>query len=393
MALHYPQTLLGYCTNVHPARTYDQLLDQLTQHTLAVKKLVSPNNPFPVGLWLSADVARQLIADQQVEHFRGWLHENALIPYTLNGFPHGDFHQPIVKHAVYEPDWLDPERLRYTLDLAHILAALIKNTATHAPPEGSISTLPLGWRTAFTDPNHYEAAAKSLLLTADHLAHIEQQTGVLIHLDLEPEPGCALSTSQDVVDFFTNTLDQLSTDPALTRRHLRVCHDVCHAAVMFEDQREALNRYKQAGISVGKVQLSSALTVPLHRLDPDHQRQALTELQPFHDTRYLHQTTTCDADATVTLHDDLPLITPTPREHRIHYHVPLYLDRIGLLETTQPALAELLALQINTDLLAQTRHYEIETYAWPVIPTTLQRDTLAVGIADEFAWVTDRMTL
>jgi hypothetical protein len=73
-------------------------------------------------------------------------------------------------------------------------------------PEGSeagISTLPLGWPCVEFD---YERAADNLLQVAEVLRIIELQTSKLIHIDIEPEPGCILSSSSDVVSFFKNYL-------------------------------------------------------------------------------------------------------------------------------------------------------------------------------------------
>ena len=42
--------------------------------------------------------------------------------FTINGFPYGAFHGTPVKAEVYRPDWRDPERLRYTNQLADLLA-------------------------------------------------------------------------------------------------------------------------------------------------------------------------------------------------------------------------------------------------------------------------------
>ena len=49
---------------------------------------------------------------------------------TLNGFPYRSFHAPVVKYAVYQPDWLSRERLDYTVNLARVLAGLLPPDAT-----------------------------------------------------------------------------------------------------------------------------------------------------------------------------------------------------------------------------------------------------------------------
>ena len=93
---------------------------------------------------------------------------------------------------------------------------------------------------------------------AQWMHQLEQETGRLIYLCLEPEPGCVLSFTDDAVHFFQWQLFG-HEDEQTVRRHIRVCHDICHAAVMFEDQDQVLGKYAAAGIQVGKIQVSAAL--------------------------------------------------------------------------------------------------------------------------------------
>ncbi len=383
-------TVLGYCTNVHSGATYEQVLAGLQQHALSVKEQVSPDAPMGVGLWLSAQTARDIIALNRAHDFARWLSDHGLLPYTLNGFPHGDFHQPTVKHRVYHPDWRSPDRLNYTLDLITILDTLLEPGA-----EGSISTLPIGWREDFaSDEPALNRAVQNLLRVVNHLADHEQRTGRLIHLDLEPEPGCLLQTSQDVVSLFVDRLDR-GGDARRIRRYLRVCYDVCHTAVMFEGQAAALERYKQAGIQIGKVQLSSAVAVDFDRVPSSWRAAALEQLAGFAEDRYLHQTTTrTQGDGChprVTFFDDLPAALAACNggqpagEWRVHFHVPLFLEHIGELSTTHQQTADFLSL-VGPD--APVKHFEVETYAWTVLPRELQASDLADGIAQELDWVT-----
>ena len=69
---------------------------------------------------------------------------------------------------------------------------------------------------------------------------------------------------------------------------------------------------------------------------------------------------------------------------RVHFHVPIYLDSIGPLGTTNDQIAEAIAAAREYH---DTKHFEVETYAWGVLPDDLKRDTLAEGIADELKWV------
>jgi hypothetical protein len=400
-------TVLGYCTNVHAGATLTEVLANLGRYALNVKARVSPGEPMGVGLWLSAQAARQLRAQNGVPSLRDWLGEHGLLAYTLNGFPYGDFHGPVVKHAVYEPDWTnpaDPRRLQYTQDLAVILGGLLPEGA-----EGSISTLPVGWGASAASPGARVASPALPSAPLDHtaaqltdlvhfLARLELDTGHLIHVDLEPEPGCALQRSADVVAFFQNHL--LGTNDELSvRSYLRVCHDVCHSAIMFEDQEEVLARYRSAGIKIGKVQVSSALRVAFDDLTNAAQQEAFAKLGSFDEARYLHQTTIRHTAGNPVFFTDLaPALASVTEAHlptgewRVHFHVPIYLAQIGLLSTTQDQIAHCLRAIRPED---EVHHFEVETYAWGVLPETskaAEGTDLAEGIARELKWLMEGRT-
>ncbi|MGI8978406.1 MAG: metabolite traffic protein EboE [Pirellulaceae bacterium] len=376
-------TTFGYCTNVHANASLEKTRANLQQHALGVKRRISPNEPMGIGLWLSANAAQELVSSGQVANFAAWLREIGLVPFTMNGFPYGDFHESVVKHKVYQPTWYEPARLAYTLQLAEILDQLL-------PPgvEGSISTLPIAWPAKLGEPlagGLLQLAAEKVQQAAKGLADLEARTGRLIYISIEPEPGCVLDTADDIVAFFQDYLFS-SEDEQRIRRHLRVCHDICHSAVMFEDQAGALRTYQAAGIEVGKVQVSSAVGVDFDSL-PSGERQAALELlrSKFVEPRYLHQTSVRDAGET-TLYEDLPLAIAQAKpsgQWRTHFHVPIYWEGSGPFQTfrdqIRPCIQAVLAH-------SNCRHFEVETYAWGVLPPELQHAELSVGIAQEMEW-------
>ncbi|MGH9011236.1 MAG: metabolite traffic protein EboE, partial [Acidimicrobiia bacterium] len=133
---------LAYCSNVHPAEDVDGVVGQLARFTEPVRRSLDVPR-LGVGLWLPAPAAARLAAEEaEVTRLRGALDRRGLEVVTLNGFPYRGFHDPVVKRAVYHPDWLDPARAAYTLDLARVLVALLPDDVD----EGTISTLPLAWR-------------------------------------------------------------------------------------------------------------------------------------------------------------------------------------------------------------------------------------------------------
>src|SRR5262249_10818686 len=111
---------IGYCTNVHAGTDLAQTRANLERHALAVKRRFMADRPMGVGLWCAASAARQLLEEQRMGEFASWLAAVGLVPYTLNGFPYGDFHQTVVKHQVYLPTWWEPARLEYTQDLIRV---------------------------------------------------------------------------------------------------------------------------------------------------------------------------------------------------------------------------------------------------------------------------------
>src|SRR5262245_57562585 len=117
---------LTYCTNIHPGESWASVSETLRTHVVEVKRRVSPNAPFGVGLRLAAQAAEELFAvPAGVDELKRELDAAGLYVFTLNGFPYGAFHGTRVKERVYRPDWLEEPRLEYTLCLVRVLAALL----------------------------------------------------------------------------------------------------------------------------------------------------------------------------------------------------------------------------------------------------------------------------
>lgn len=400
----------GYCTNVHAGITLAEAQANLERVAMTVRELVAPQGALPIGLWLAERAARQLVAAKDVARFRDWLGERALRPYTFNGFPQGDFHQAVVKHAVYEPNWLESSRVQYTCILGDILAGLLPDEQA-----GSISTVPLGWPHRPWQEADYAHAGANLQRVADHLSKLAQRTGHEIVLAIEPEPGCVLDTAADMIRFLEQHVFKGPTSE-IARRHITVCHDICHSAVMFERQADVLQSYIDSGIRVGKLQVSSAVEVPWQELvgDLDRRSATLNQLLSFSEPRYLHQTTRVGASrGRSELVDDLPIalrqwlpeatmrsgtavhpaITQWPEEAwRIHFHVPIYVERFGGLKATREDITEAASyVHARRDVQVAERawftgDYEVETYAWGVLPPELQTADLAHGIARELQY-------
>ena len=397
---------VGYCTNVHAGTSLDAVKSNLLQHAVEVRSELlrttsDKSARLPVGLWLSNQAATEL-QEKQLLHWRDWLAENQLLPYTFNGFPYSDFHQAIVKHDVYLPTWAEQARLDYTVKLAQVLDCVLP-----ANEVGTISTLPLGWPSdgfpadingtlGARSDSLLVASAKQLKLLAVELDRILQSSGRLIKVGIEPEPGCILDSADDIVNFFQRYLFD-GQDVDRVRRHIGVCHDVCHSAVMFESQQTAISAYYEAGIDICKVQVSSAIEGVFDGNQNEETRRAL---QGFAEPKYLHQTCIQNADSdSIEFFEDLHVAIKqktnieSAKLHgrwRVHFHVPIFMKSLGVLNTTQMQIADCVAAlsqnRTDTDEAEPMPHFEVETYAWNVLPDQYQRVSLASGIAEEIRW-------
>jgi sugar phosphate isomerase/epimerase len=353
-----------YCTNIHPGETWQETLANLDRHVLPVKRALSPDRPWPIGLRISGRAAGELDR-QEAERFNDWCRSVGLTVVTLNGFPFGRFHGQPVKTGVYLPDWRDPARLDYTRKLADLLVRWLPADAS-----GSISTVPVGFKRDLT-PEGIDLAMVQLRRMLEHLDALAQRSGSLIRLSLEPEPACLLETTDEVVRFF----GRIGLPPRLAP-HLAVCYDCCHQALQFESPLGSLRRLQDNGIPIGHVQVSSALELS---------EAPLETLRRYCEPVYLHQTVGRLPDGRLVRFDDLDqALADGNREvtcWRVHYHVPVFIDRLIDCGSTQPFLKEILPhFAADTPL-------EVETYTWSILPPDLQTATVTESIIREIRWV------
>ncbi|UXY22950.1 metabolite traffic protein EboE [Streptomyces cynarae] len=369
---------LAYCTNVHPAESLDGVLAQLRDHCEPVRRRLGRDR-LGIGLWLAGDAARTLVSDPSaLRGLRAELDRRGLEVVTLNGFPYEGFGAEEVKYRVYKPDWADPERLDHTTALARVLAVLLPDDVT----EGSISTLPLAWRTA-DDAARAERARTALRTLAARLDALAELTGRSIRVGLEPEPGCTVETTGDAIAPLT----------AIAHDRIGICVDTCHLATSFEDPHTALDALTRSRVPVVKSQLSAAL----HAEHP-HLPEVREALAAFAEPRFLHQTRTLTA-AGLRGTDDLPQALkgdtlPDTAPWRAHFHVPLHATPAAPLTSTLPVLRAALTRLVGGPH-PLTRHLEVETYTWQALPPELRpraRAQLADGIAAELALARDLLT-
>lgn len=387
---------LSYCTNIHAGKNWTEDFQSLQQNFPVIKAALSPVQPMGLGLRLSNAASLELIEEAPLKAFSQWLKENNAYVFTMNGFPYGEFHHTVVKEQVHAPDWTTEERKNYTSRLFRILKQLLPEGM-----EGGVSTSPLSYRHWFKSTEALEEATKTATLhlveVLKELIVIHRETGRNMHLDIEPEPDGILETGREFIDWFENDLlplgipeiraaFKLSSAEAetLIKNHLCLCYDVCHFAIGYEDHAAVVTELEQKGIKVGKIQISAALKADLTGPEPENIKRSF---EAFNEPTYLHQVVALKNDGSLLRYPDLPEalagLENGVTQWRAHFHVPISIQQIGLLESTQDDILTVLEIQKQKPF---TKHLEVETYTWEVLPESLKLP-ITQSISNELQWV------
>ncbi|MGJ8692874.1 MAG: metabolite traffic protein EboE [Thalassotalea sp.] len=393
--MSYQKAQLAYCSNVHPGASLAEVESNLSQHFAEVRKL-RQLSAMASGLWLSAETASELVCSQAaLESFKNNLANNGVLLTSLNGFPFGNFHLDVVKEKVYLPTWAETSRLTYTQQLADILAACLPDNINI----GAISTLPFAYASNWSKERHHSAIAQLLALTK-YLKTLEQQTKKRIVLCLEMEPDCVFQATDELVTFFTNDLLPAALKQGISNadvlRYIGCCYDTCHQAVMNENIGKSLTKINQAGIYIGKIQISNAVQATLT------DQQSVTELTTlFQDAKFLHQSKIFHGDKYHTELADLnqtelaAIVAKQPElTANIHYHIPIHqtVFEQAFLSSTQTAI--MATLDFVKNQLNYQPYLEIETYTWLnlIAKNSKQSFNLHHGLAAEFTWLEQALT-
>jgi sugar phosphate isomerase/epimerase len=189
-----------------------------------------------VNLALPPALAAALAVESRARtRLRAELDARRLEVVTLSG-------APFAEGGGEDPDWTEPARREYTLDLARILLDLLDDEAVR----GAVSTTGLGRRAGWG-----EAADKASLgilrrLSAG-LADLAWQNGRAVRVGFQPTPG-------DVLDSAEETVAGLSR---IDRERLGVCLDLGHAARTWPDPAAGIEAITDAGLSLIEVRLSA----------------------------------------------------------------------------------------------------------------------------------------
>jgi len=370
---------LSYCTNVHPGVSVAEVERGLDDFTVPLN--AAYDHDLAAGLWLAQPVVTELMQrPAAVDGFADRLAGRGLSCHTLNAFPYGDFHGDRVKEQVYLPDWSTAARADYSRQCAQVLATLLP-----AGGEGSISTVPLGFKGLDQPDDFRQSCCNRLIELARDLDRLFVEQGKCIRLAIEPEPLCLLETTQETLEFFEELFSRAADANLLeqAQRYLGVCYDVCHQSVEFEDVAQSIADLDNNGVRINKVHITCAIELRQPASDPEG-RQALAQ---FVEPRYLHQTTALTSSGKVARVTDLTeeLTLQPPAEFadsdvwRIHFHVPVDAERLGPLHTTRPDLGRALQAVHQLD---HAPHLEVETYTWGVLPDGRTLD-LVEGLSRE----------
>jgi hypothetical protein len=387
---------LTYCSNIHTGEGWQEHFSELKMNIPDIKKAVCPDVPMGIGLRLANQASIDLSESINLEIFKNWLAENDCYVFTMNGFPYGGFHDVVVKDQVHAPDWTTQARVDYTNRMFEILAKILPESMA----EGGISTSPLSYRFWWEDDselnNAIKIATQNILLVVDNLLNIRYKTNKTLHLDIEPEPDGILENSTEFIDWYNNILLPMgekhfmakgfpkSDSLEIIRTHVQLCFDICHFGVSYEEPQEVVNKLISEDIRVGKIQSSSALKVGFS-VDELAKFEAIAQ---YDEPTYLHQVIARKMDGSFEKFRDLkPALDAFEvgkyLEWRVHFHVPLFLEKYNLLSSTQSEIMKTLNIQKQKPF---TNHLEIETYTWGVLPAAFQVP-LNESIVREIEWV------
>ena len=368
---------LTYCTNIHPGETWAEVRGNLERHVLAVQAAVAPDRPLrrraPAVGAAAARRSQRRRASASCELPRA---RTDLYVFTINGFPYGAFHGARVKEQVYAPGLAGraPARLHAT--------AWRRSSPTLLPADAGSTAASARCRARFGrgagSPATARRSPSDCCGTSRRWSRSRRDRHDASRSALEPEPWCVLETVADAVAFFGEHLFSRRRRARLAALHRtraaaerggaappprRLLRRLSHGGRVRGSRRRARARLAAAGIAIVKVQVSAGMVRDARRRDDDgpHARA-----RAFADDVYLHQVVERRGDAAPTLRRPpggarAPrTATSVAREWRIHFHVPLFREALGLV--AQHAAAGWPRCCARSARAAYDGHLEVETY-------------------------------
>ena len=296
----HPDFHLTYCTNIHPADGWDGVLSSLRRYAPALRRRFAPTSPFGVGLRLSARDAAGLLTGTNLSEFRTLLDDEGL--YVADD-------QRLSVRAVPR-DAGEGQRLRARLarSRAGVLHARpdshpagarargrrrrrVDRTAFLQAVDGRGRERRLGddrRATSCASPRGSRGStrtrARSSISTSSRSPTARWRT--------PPRPSSSSSAAccREARRMLARALQRLRIGGARASCS-STSASVSTAATSRSSSRTPPRRWNgsaDAGIKIGRVQLSSALDVAVPA-DKDAAAAVMERLRPFADTTYLHQ--------------------------------------------------------------------------------------------------------
>ena len=189
-----------------------------------------------------------------------------------------------------------------------------------------------------------------------------------------------LENTEDVLKFYENFLLPIAKNELIKTlnvseekaekivlRYCTLCYDICHFSLAYEEPAHTFEKLKNAGIKIGKIQVSAALKV---KFDTSGKDKIWDSLAQFDEPTYLHQVTVNSKEGVKTYND-----------------LPIVLESFEELYSTQDHILKVISI-LKENLI--TEHLEVETYTWDVLPGYLKKE-LSESIIREMNWLIDRL--
>lgn len=367
-----------YCSNIFKEDDWKKLFNKLNNYVVFFKK-----NNMQLSLCFSRKLVEGFLSNKLL--FENWLKKNRIEISSLNGFVYTKFHKNFIKDDIYYPDWTSRKRLDYTLNLIFILNDLMLNSKF-----GSISTLPLSY-TPWIKKKHIDYVLYKSFKNLLNLYPALFENNKTIHIDIEPEPTCLIDSIKKFIKYFNFWFIPLAKKiffkkfninkkkaVFIIRKYFRLCYDISHSSVNFDNHLENIVNLKKYKIKIGKVQISSAKEFFVK--EQNEIENFIKETYKIKNSSFLHQVSE-KKDEKIIIYKDLTnfldLIDKKNNFNiRIHFHAPLFEDKNTTQYDTKKALLLLFKFK-------SIKHFEIETYTFSSLTKKKQFDF----VTKEYNWL------
>lgn len=373
---------ITYCSNIFKNNKLIDLIKNLKEYK---KKNKEQKN---ISICLSNNILKEIKKNNNIKKIYTWIKINKLNIKLINGFVYKQFHTKKIKEFIYYPDWTKIERYNFTKNILYFIQKINKFK------NFGVTTLPISYEAWIKKEKKYnlKKSINNLFKILEIIIKIKKYKKRNIHLDIEPEPFCSIEKCNDFIIFFNTWLIPLIKKNfklkykikekkyiKYIRKHINICYDACHSAVMFENQKKNLDLIKKEKIKIGRIQISSAIKIKFiekNKINLDFLKKS----------SFLHQSIIKLKNNKIIKKKDFFELKNIKdliiKEIRIHCHIPIYEKKISKnIYTTQNELILLIKNMIkNKDI----KNLEIETYTYD---TMYKKSCKIESIKKEYNWL------